>query len=139
MNKWFVAPGVLWHHVFKWRHSTPVTRIIYENPVQIPQFELSSSQAECSIQLLTRSFRFCIDCELWSVTLTLTNKSRCQGCCQYNFKVMAYFNYKFKWSHGRYNTAWSTMTESVGNETIEKYWCFLFRNSHWLNFINLRH
>jgi hypothetical protein len=27
-------------------------------------------------------------------------------------------------------TARSTMTESVGNEIIEKYWCFLIRNRH---------
>jgi hypothetical protein len=28
------------------------------------------------------------------------------------------------------------MTESVGNETIEKYWCFLSRNWHWQDFLN---
>jgi hypothetical protein len=27
------------------------------------------------------------------------------------------------------------MTQSVGNETIEKYWCFLSRNWHWLDFL----
>jgi hypothetical protein len=32
-------------------------------------------------------------------------------------------------------TAWSTMTESVGNETIETYWCFSSRNWHWPNVI----
>jgi hypothetical protein len=32
-------------------------------------------------------------------------------------------------------TAWSTMTESVGNETIEIYWCFSSRNWHWPNVI----
>jgi hypothetical protein len=26
------------------------------------------------------------------------------------------------------------MTESVGNETVEKCWCFLSRNLRWLNF-----
>jgi hypothetical protein len=27
------------------------------------------------------------------------------------------------------------MTEYVGNETVEKCWCFLSRNSRWLNFL----
>jgi hypothetical protein len=27
------------------------------------------------------------------------------------------------------------MTESVGNETIEKYWCFLSGNWHWRDFL----
>jgi hypothetical protein len=31
-------------------------------------------------------------------------------------------------------TAWSRMTESFANQTIEKYWCFLSHNSHSLNF-----
>jgi hypothetical protein len=36
---------------------------------------------------------------------------------------------RFKWvccTDIVYNTESSTMTESVGNETIEKYWCFFF-------------
>jgi hypothetical protein len=36
---------------------------------------------------------------------------------------------------GLYYSPWSTMTESVGNETTEKYWCFLSRNWHWLDFL----
>jgi hypothetical protein len=27
------------------------------------------------------------------------------------------------------------MTDSVGNETIEKYWCFFSRNWHWPDFL----
>jgi hypothetical protein len=43
--------------------------------------------------------------------------------------VVKFYNLRAK------NTAWSTMTESVGNETIEKYWCFLIRNRHWPDFL----
>jgi hypothetical protein len=31
------------------------------------------------------------------------------------------------------------MTESVGNETIEKYRCFLTRNWHWADFLTWDH
>jgi hypothetical protein len=31
------------------------------------------------------------------------------------------------------------MTKSVGNETIEKYWCFLSRNWHWLDILTWNH